>query len=167
MHTYLNIHLSSGLKERPMLSALLYCRDNKALHYTVGKGRRNVSIGINSEDEPRAQSTGKSVLSTSTSHKTRLAPPSLHFEGASGTLKCRNKTTTSKWKAEFIRNSLPVPVMEKGTAEQSHTHPSHPCSDASSSHTGNGTETPQSWAWTHQRQLGHSCPALPITALSP
>lgn len=39
-----------------MLSALLYCRDNKASHYTVGKVRRNISIGINGEDEPRAQS---------------------------------------------------------------------------------------------------------------
>lgn len=119
MHTYLNIHLSSGLKGKPTLSALLYCRDNKALHFTVGKVRRNVSSGINGEDEPRAQSAGKSALSISASHKTRLAPPSLHFEGASGTLKCRNKTTNSKWKAEFIRNSLSV--MEKRTAEQSRT----------------------------------------------
>lgn len=93
-HTYLGISLSSGLKEKLMLSTLLYCKDNKGLHCTAGKVRSNVSIGINGKSEPRTQSTGKSFLDTGYSisvfHKTRLAPPSLHFEGTSGTLKCRN-----------------------------------------------------------------------------
>lgn len=66
----------------------------KGLHYTVGKVRRNVSIETEGKEEPRAQSTGKSFpytgYTTSIFHKTRLAPPSLHFEGMSGTLKCRN-----------------------------------------------------------------------------
>ena len=77
-----------------MLSTLLYCKDNKGLHYTVRKVRSNVSIEINGEEEPSAQSMGKSFLDTGYSvsvfHKTRLAPPSLHFEGTSGTVKCRN-----------------------------------------------------------------------------
>lgn len=56
--------------------------------------------------------------------------------------------------------------MEKRTAEQSQaaTLLSCPCSNASSTHTGYGTETPHSWAWRHQGRwetIVLSFPSLP------
>lgn len=76
-----------------MLSTLLYRKDNTGSQYTVGEGRSNISIEVNGEKEPKAESADKSFLdrgySVSVVHQTRLAPPLLHSEGTSGTLKCR------------------------------------------------------------------------------
>lgn len=165
MHTYLNIHLSSGLKEKPMLSAFLYCRDNKALHYTVGKVRRNISIGINGEDEPRAQTTGKCISASPPPTKPGSLLPRYILKGHQGLWSAETRQPTVSGKLSSLGTCFQHQRWRRGQqsrAELLHT-PHVPA--ASSTHTGFGAETPHSWARGHQRQMGEA--VLPFPSLLP
>lgn len=162
-----------------MLSTLLYCKDNTGSHYTVGKGRSNISIEINGEEEPRAESADKSFLdrgySVSVVHQTRLAPPSLHFEGTSGTLKCRNNLrqpivsgNPSSLVTRFQYWQRREPQGEDAGAETGCRTPRTSLRWAVSSIcTGYAAERPYGRAWRHQRQMGDNRLPLPIPPLSP
>lgn len=166
-----------------MLSTLLYCKDNKGLHYTVGKVRSNASIEINGEAEPRAPSTGKSCLNTGCSvsvfHKPRLAPPSLHFEGTSGTLKRRNNLrqpivsgNPSSLVTRFQYWQRRQPQGENAGAEPGCRTPRTSlrraiCNDASSTRTGCGTKRPRGRARRHRRQTGDNFFSSPSPSCLP
>lgn len=112
-------------------------------------------------------------------HKPRLAPPSLHFEGTSGTLECRNNLrqpivsgNPSSLVTRFQYWQGRRPQGEDAGAEPGcrtpRTSPQRAIgNDASSTRTGCGTERPRGRARRHRRQTGDKCFLLPIPILSP
>lgn len=131
-HTPLNTRLSPGLKEKPMLSTLLHCKDNKGLRYTVGKGRNKVSTKMKGEEEPGAQSTGKRK---SQEHSPRVrvfstqAVVSLSCTDAGSLdigdseVQKQSKTTDGRWKPEFVSNSHPVLATQPASGRGSRAEP--------------------------------------------
>lgn len=105
------------MKEKPMLSTPLYHKDNKGSHYTVGKVRSNISSKLMTK-RSQEQSPRLRVFST------RLQRRRLSQKQACSSLitfwrdirdpevQKQFKTANSKWKSEFISNSIAVLVMQ-------------------------------------------------------
>lgn len=167
MQTYLNIHLCSGLKEKPMLSAFLYCRDNKALHYTVGKVRRNVSIGINGEDEPRAQSTGKSISASPPPTKPGSLLPRFILKGHQGLWSAETRQPTESGKLSSLGTHFQCQRWRRGWQSRAGLlHIPH-IPAASSTHTARAQKPHTAGHGDTKGTWETAVPVLPIPTLSP